>query len=256
MNAYVPPPSDEKDKVLEGHERFLLMEELSKRYGDKKGKQGSWYYLRKKYIWLFAVRGTQFLKRFFDIFFSILLLIILSPFIIITALTVKFCDGGPILFITPRVGKFGAEFNFIKFRTMREDANQIKESLQNENERGTRKAFKLTKDPRLTDAGPFLRKYSLDELPQLFSVLKGDMSLVGPRPPLPEEVEHYSLGDRRRLDALPGITGLWQVTARGDGSFQRQVDLDVAYIESQSLWSDLLILLKTIPAVFFGKGAY
>lgn len=250
------PPLKERDKVLEGHERFLLTEELYKRYGENKNKQGSWYYLRKKYIWLFTVRVTQFLKRFFDIFFSILLLIILSPFIVITALTVKFCDGGPILFISPRVGKFGAEFNFIKFRTMRENAHLIKESLQAENQRGTKKAFKITKDPRLTDAGPFLRKYSLDELPQLYSVLKGDMSLVGPRPPLPEEVEHYSFEDRRRLDALPGITGLWQVTARGDSSFQRQVDLDLAYIESQSIWSDMWILLKTIPAVFFGKGAY
>lgn len=136
------------------------------------------------------------------------------------------------------------------------DADQLKESLEPAKEFKDDVTFKIKKDPRVTRFGRFLRKTSLDELPQLWCVIKGDMSLVGPRPPLPSEVAKYTLEDRRRLDVLPGLTGIWQVSGRSDIPFEKQVKLDLQYIESQSIWLDIKILLKTIPAVLLGKGAY
>jgi lipopolysaccharide/colanic/teichoic acid biosynthesis glycosyltransferase len=135
-------------------------------------------------------------------------------------------------------------------------AEQKKDELFKNNESKDGVIFKMKKDPRITKIGRFIRKFSIDELPQLLNVLKGDMSLVGPRPPLPEEVNKYSLEDRKRLHIKPGITCIWQVSGRSDIPFNRQVELDKQYISSQSFWKDLLILLKTIPAVITGKGAY
>jgi lipopolysaccharide/colanic/teichoic acid biosynthesis glycosyltransferase len=155
------------------------------------------------------------------------------------------------------VGKWGKEFNFPKFRSMVVKADHLQENLIISTQHQAKgKSFKMKHDPRVTPIGHLLRKTSLDELPQLWCVLKGEMSLVGPRPPLPKEVTLYSLEERKRLDVTPGLTCIWQVSGRSEIPFKEQVQLDLNYIESQSLWLDIKLLLKTIPAVLFGKGAY
>jgi lipopolysaccharide/colanic/teichoic acid biosynthesis glycosyltransferase len=169
---------------------------------------------------------------------------------------VKLHDRGPILFWQQRVGQWGREFPFPKFRSMVVNAEALKASLMAQNEHKNGVTFKMKRDPRITPIGGFMRKTSIDELPQLLCVLSGDMSLVGPRPPVPQEVARYTLADRRRLDVKPGLTCYWQVEGRGDIGFAQQVDLDVRYVNSQSFWLDLLLLLKTVPAVLVGKGAY
>ena len=137
------------------------------------------------------------------------------------------------------------------------NAEQLKDTLIDQNDHGqSTVTFKMKNDPRVTWIGKIIRKLSIDELPQLWCVLKGEMSLVGPRPPVPREVELYTLADRRRLDAVPGLTCIWQVSGRGDIAFNQQVELDVDYIECQSFWGDIKLLLKTVPAVLLGKGAY
>ena len=136
------------------------------------------------------------------------------------------------------------------------DAEARKQELMDQNEMQGGVLFKMKDDPRITRVGGFIRRYSIDELPQLWNVLRGDMSLVGPRPPVPSEVEQYSISDRRRLDAIPGITGLWQVSGRSDIPFDQQVELDVQYIHNATLWENIKLLLKTIPAVLSGRGAY
>lgn len=143
-----------------------------------------------------------------------------------------------------------------KFRSMCADAERRKKELLDHNEMHGGIIFKMKSDPRVTRMGKIIRRGSLDELPQLWNVLKGDMSLVGPRPPVPPEVSRYSLGERRRLDVKPGITCIWQVSGRSQLPFQRQVELDVVYIESQTIWGDIKLLLKTVPAVLLGRGAY
>jgi lipopolysaccharide/colanic/teichoic acid biosynthesis glycosyltransferase len=143
-----------------------------------------------------------------------------------------------------------------KFRSMYIDAEARKAALAKNNEMDGGVIFKMKHDPRITRVGRYIRRASIDELPQLWNVLKGDMSLVGPRPPVPSEVSQYTLSDRRRLEAKPGITCVWQVSGRSDIPFEQQVELDFAYIESQSLWMDIKLLLKTIPAVLLGRGAY
>lgn len=230
-------------------ERFELLEELEKRYGEPRS---SFTLKRKKYAWLLVVKGAYFLKRLIDITISLAMLVLLSPILLLIAFIVKM-DGGPAFYVAKRVGRYGQEFDFPKFRTMRIDADQYKANLMQEKDP---KLFKMRDDPRITKFGKILRKTSLDELPQLWTTLKGDMSLVGPRPPLPQEVALYTIEERRKLDITPGITGLWQVSGRSDVPFHEQMRLDLAYIESQSLWLDFVILLKTIPAVIFGKGAY
>jgi lipopolysaccharide/colanic/teichoic acid biosynthesis glycosyltransferase len=227
---------------------------------------------------------------------------------------IKLTDRGPILFWQTRVGRWGREFPFPKFRSMVVNAEELKDKLLQQNDHlrkvetllkdyleprqsrvppeelqaylernnlpiplaklceyydarretvnGERLkefltlTFKMKNDPRITWIGRIIRKGSIDELPQLWCVLKGDMSLVGPRPPVPREVALYTLADRRRLDAMPGLTCFWQVRGRGDIPFPQQVQLDVEYIESQSLWLDIKLLFQTVPAVLFGKGAY
>ena len=173
-------------------------------------------------------------------------------------------DGGPIFFKQTRVGLMGREFKMLKYRSMVVDAEARLKDLLAKNEKAAGVTFKMKDDPRITRIGRFIRKSSLDELPQFLNVLKGEMSLVGPRPPIPREVALYSQADRRRLLTKPGITCLWQVGERqgrvfeiGDRNsidFPEQVDLDVRYIESQSIWKDLWILAKTVPAILFGKG--
>ncbi len=242
---------------LKGHERIRLIEELERKYSKAQSFGGRWLFLRKKYAWIIVIKAAKFLKRFLDIVISLFLLVFLSPLILLIVILIKLHDGGPILYVTNRVGKWGKEFRFPKFRTMRLGAKKEKEELlKYRMHQEDEVMFKMAKDPRITWIGKILRRLSLDELPQLWTVLIGDMSLVGPRPPLPEEVAKYTVAQRQRLDIKPGITGIWQVSGRSDIPFPKQVQLDKQYIESQSLWLDLILLLKTIPAVIFGRGAY
>lgn len=210
----------------------------------------------KKMLWVGVVKSLFLFKRIVDILASAILLLFLSPVFVATALAIKLEDPGPFFFSQKRVGKWGKIFTMHKFRSMIMNADQVKDELleQNESEKGV--IFKMKDDPRITEVGKFIRKYSIDELPQLWNVFVGDMSLVGPRPPVPREVSEYKNLDRRRLDVKPGITCIWQVSGRSDIDFEGQVKLDVQYIQNQSFWGDILILLKTIPAVLLGKGAY
>jgi exopolysaccharide biosynthesis polyprenyl glycosylphosphotransferase len=193
------------------------------------------------------------LKRWLDAYSSIAVLFMLLPVLVIIALAVKLDSRGPVIYRSTRIGRKGKTFLCYKFRTMLENADALKASLQHLNERDG-VLFKITNDPRVTRLGRILRKYSLDELPQLWNVLKGDMSLVGPRPPLAGEVQQYELDHLRRLDVLPGITGLWQVEARCSPSFSSYISLDVQYVERWNLLLDLRILLKTILVVVAGSG--
>jgi exopolysaccharide biosynthesis polyprenyl glycosylphosphotransferase len=193
------------------------------------------------------------LKRLIDIAVAAIALILLSPALLVLALLVRLRDGSPVLFRQARVGLHGRPFSVAKFRTMVPDAEERLLELEDQNEiRG--QAFKLTDDPRLTVSGRWLRRTSLDELPQLWNVLRGEMSIVGPRPPLPREVEDYDVWHRRRLSMKPGITGLWQVAARREPDFDRWVRLDLDYIDHWSLWLDLKIVLRTIPAMLTQEG--
>jgi exopolysaccharide biosynthesis polyprenyl glycosylphosphotransferase len=192
-------------------------------------------------------------KRLLDAALSAAALIVLSPVFLVTTLVLLRLDGRPVLFRQTRVGLHGRTFEVVKFRTMVPDAEEQLPALAALNEiRGH--AFKVTDDPRLTRSGRFLRRTSLDELPQFWNVFRGQMSLVGPRPPLPSEVAEYDVWHRRRLSMKPGITGLWQVEARREPDFDRWVAVDLAYIDRWSLWLDVKILARTIPAVFAGEG--
>jgi lipopolysaccharide/colanic/teichoic acid biosynthesis glycosyltransferase len=238
--------------------RTILLEDLHARYGALSG--GSLRmrlkYVRKRYLWKLVVGGATLAKRVIDLAVCLVMLVLLCPLFLMVALMIRLTDRGPIFFWQNRVGQWGAEFPFPKFRSMVMNAEALKDKLLASNDHGNGITFKMKKDPRVTWIGRILRKTSVDELPQLWCVLKGEMSLVGPRPPVPREVVLYTLRDRRRLDVKPGLTCIWQVSGRGDIPFHQQVELDVQYIESQSLWLDILLLLKTAPAILIGKGAY
>jgi lipopolysaccharide/colanic/teichoic acid biosynthesis glycosyltransferase len=175
------------------------------------------------------------------------------PIMLVIALAVRMDGEGPIFYVSERIGKRGRVFPCFKFRTMVKDADKRKKELAALNERDGI-LFKVSDDPRVTRIGRILRKYSLDELPQLFNVLRGEMSLVGPRPPIASEVEKYELEHFRRLEVMPGLTGLWQVQARQDGSFAKYIELDTAYVENWSFWLDLKILVRTAHVVVRGTG--
>jgi len=194
-------------------------------------------------------------KRCFDLVVSAILLLCCGPLFLLIALLVKLEDGGPVFFAQIRVGQFGRHFKMFKIRTMCLDAERRLEELLACNQHREGITFKLQDDPRITRVGKWLRKFSLDELPQFFNVFIGDMSLVGPRPPLQREVNKYSPTHRRRLAAKPGITCFWQISGRANIDFSGQVQLDVDYIEQQCFWTDVCILLRTVPAVLSGKGA-
>jgi lipopolysaccharide/colanic/teichoic acid biosynthesis glycosyltransferase len=206
-------------------------------------------------LWNFLVCSADVTKRTMDIFLSALALLFCAPLFLLIAAAIKLEDRGPLLFIQTRVGRQGREFRMFKFRSMCIDAEARLQELLAKNEHREGITFKLTHDPRITRVGRVLRKLSFDELPQFYNVLTGDMTLVGPRPPVPREVEKYSLGDRRRLEAKPGITCFWQISGRSQIDFSGQVELDVKYIENQSFWLDCQILAKTLPAVISAKGA-
>ena len=193
-------------------------------------------------------------KRIFDLLFSVLTLIFLSPLLLIVAIAVKMDSPGPAFYKSERIGKKGRVFHCIKFRTMVEDADERRADVMHMNERDG-VLFKISNDPRITRLGRFLRKYSIDELPQFFNVLMGEMSIVGPRPPIVSEVKEYKLSHLRRLDVMPGITGLWQVQGRQDPSFASYVSLDVTYIDSWSIWLDFKIIMRTVGVVFAGTGS-
>ena len=195
--------------------------------------------------WVIRNRVEQNLKRAFDVVVSCLTLPFIAPIMIVTAIAIKLDTPGPVFFKQERVGKWSKPFYCYKFRSIYTDAEEYNKDLP-----GTKKAdqivFKMKNDPQLTRVGKVIRNLSIDELPQIFNVIKGDMSIVGPRPPVPYEVEYYRYDMRRRLDIVPGITGLQQVSGRSDVEFKRWIDLDLQYIEEQSLLKDIEIMLKTI----------
>ncbi len=199
-------------------------------------------------------RGELALKRALDITVSSILLVGLSPMFLLTALLIKLDSPGPVFFRQARAGKNGRQFMMIKFRSMRKDAEKLRESLQALNEIDG-PAFKIRNDPRVTRFGRFIRKYSIDEFPQLINVWIGEMSLVGPRPPVLSDATKYTWDQRRRLSVKPGMTGLWQVSGRSDTSFEELVELDLKYIDNWSLMNDFQILFKTFDAVVKGRGA-
>jgi exopolysaccharide biosynthesis polyprenyl glycosylphosphotransferase len=203
-----------------------------------------------------GIHGTDLsLKRMMDIVISFLAIILLSPIFLLLGIAIKLRSRGPIIYNCKRCGKKGRVFNFYKFRSMVRGADKMLDSLRDRNETGG-PIFKIRKDPRVTKVGRFMRRYSLDEFPQLLNVLNGDMSLVGPRPPIPDEVERYRDREMKRLEIRPGITGLWQVSGRSDLSYEDMIRLDFQYIQNWSIWLDLKILLKTVPAILSRKGAY
>ncbi len=193
-------------------------------------------------------------KRTLDLTFSVIALLILGPLMAGIALAIKLTSPGQALYRAARVGRKGRRFVCYKFRTMVANADGLKDTLREGNERQG-PCFKIVNDPRITRLGRWLRRYSLDELPQFWNVLRGEMSLVGPRPHPLDDFERYRLDHLRRLDVTPGITGLWQVTARRDPSFQRAMALDLEYIEHWNFWTDLRILWKTVFVIFRGSGA-
>ena len=194
------------------------------------------------------------LKRAMDMVLASLTLLILSPVLLLIAIAVKLDSNGPVFYSSERIGKKGRVFRCIKFRTMVRDAEKRRADVMHMNERDG-VLFKIADDPRITRLGRFLRRYSLDELPQFLNVLRGEMSIVGPRPPLASEVQKYKLSHLRRLDVMPGITGLWQVQARQDPSFDNYISLDVTYVDNWSIWLDVKILLRTIGVVLAGTGS-
>lgn len=196
------------------------------------------------------------LKRAIDLITATLLLALALPLFGLVALLIKLTDGGPVLYWQERVGKWGRRFPMPKFRTMVVNADHLRQDLLAHSDHDDEVRFKMKRDPRITWIGRILRRLSIDESPQLWNVLRGDMSLVGPRPPIPEEVTLYTLHDRLRLDVTPGLTCIWQVSGRADIPFPRQVEMDVEYVRRHDVRLDLQLLLQTVPAVLGGRGAY
>jgi lipopolysaccharide/colanic/teichoic acid biosynthesis glycosyltransferase len=233
--------------------------ELHHRYAAMHSPFGRWrlnshvQFRRWTCRWL-GVGGTLS-KRVLDIVVSGVFLLMFSPLYLLIALLVRWEDGHSAIFSQTRVGQFGREFKMFKFRSMCPNAEARLQEVLQKNQHREGVTFKLKNDPRLTRIGKWLRRFSLDELPQVWNVLKGDMSLVGPRPPVPREVARYTLADRRRLAVKPGLTCLWQIGGRSEIDFSGQVKLDVNYIETRDFWKDVEILVKTLPAVTSGRGA-
>lgn len=200
-------------------------------------------------------RFSLSLKRFFDMFAIIVCLPVLAPISLLIMLAIRIDDGGPAFFKQNRIGMDGVPFRMFKFRTMRTDAEAYLAKIRDQSDRDA-VCFKMRDDPRVTRIGKFLRRFSLDELPQLFNVFKGEMSLVGPRPALPREVVKYNPSDIERLRGIPGLTCSWQVGGRAEIPFDEQVLLDITYLQHRSLVGDIILLIKTIPAVLTGRGAY
>ena len=248
-----------KDFRVSGSEKFSGRDDLVL-LSDALSSHASFYAkLRtnlKKRVHSLLLNGDRVFKRWLDVCGSLSAIIFLLPLFLVIAVWLKLDSPGPLFYRQVRIGLHGHPFYFYKFRSMYIDSEARRAALEKTNESRDGVIFKMKNDPRITRCGRFIRKYSIDEAPQFFNVLIGDMSLVGPRPPLPSEVAQYSLDDRKRLDVLPGITCIWQISGRSDIPFREQVVLDKEYIRGQGLWKDVLILFKTIPAVLTGKGAY
>ena len=205
-----------------------------------------------------STRGFSFyeiIKRLIDIICSFMGLLAFSPLFIIIAIIIKFTSKGPVFFSQKRVGKYGREFDMYKFRSMVVNAEELKEKLAAQNEMSG-PMFKMKDDPRVTKVGKFIRKTSLDELPQLWNVLKGDMSLVGPRPSLPKEVAQFEDWMHKRLEVKPGLTCYWQVSGRNNIDFEDWMKLDVKYVEERNLWIDIKLIFKTVGVLFGDKNAH
>ncbi len=237
-------------------ERNKMISHLSARYSSSVRLEARMRQFYKKTTWNVVVGLSQGFKRVLDVTFSAAMLVLLAPVFILVAAAIKCSDGGPVIFWQKRIGKFGKAFQFPKFRSMVVNAEALKDQLLDLSHHAEGVTFKMKRDPRVTWVGRIIRKLSIDELPQFWCVVKGDMSLVGPRPPVEKEVAKYSTSDRRRLEVKPGLTCTWQVSGRGDIPFSQQVKLDVQYIESHTFWMDVVILVKTVPAVLLGRGAY
>ncbi len=212
---------------------------------------------RDRFTWWWATRRFPLLKRGLDIALVLPALLLLAPLFGLIALAIKLYDRGPALFWQERVGLYGRTFRFPKFRSMCVNAEAVRAALLAENQHGSQGVtFKMKRDPRITPIGRLIRRTSIDELPQLWCVLRGDMSLVGPRPPLPAEVARYTMFERERLSVTPGLTCIWQVNGRSEIPFPQQVQMDIDYIQQRSMGGDVKLLAKTLPAVVRGRGAY
>lgn len=207
--------------------------------------------------WLISSKTSQVIQRTIDLMTCIPAAILLLPLFIILGILIKLQDGGPVLYWQRRVGLGGKIFEFPKFRSMRMNSEAILQQIQAQNQHGSDGiTFKMKRDPRVTPIGRFIRRFSLDELPQIWCVIKGDMALVGPRPPLPKEAARYTMRHRYRLSVKPGLTCFWQINGRSEIPFEQQVEMDIDYIRQQSVMTDLTVIAKTLPAVVKGKGAY
>jgi exopolysaccharide biosynthesis polyprenyl glycosylphosphotransferase len=201
------------------------------------------------------VHASHWAKRVFDVVGSLGVMLLISPVLLATAIAIKLHDGGPVVFRQTRIGRDGRPFSCLKFRSMVTDAEVLRADLDVNHERSS-VLFKMVDDPRVTRPGKLIRRLSIDELPQLWNVLRGQMSLVGPRPPLPHEAASYGSDMRRRLRVRPGMTGLWQVSGRSDLSWDETVRLDLFYVDNWSMVQDLNILVRTVSAVLGSRGAY
>ena len=213
--------------------------------------------LASRLSWWLHTRAPEGAKRALDLLLVVPALVLLLPLFALVALAIWLGDRGPVLYWQQRVGRDGRVFRFPKFRSMRTDADLVRQQLVAGNQHGTQGVtFKMRHDPRITRVGRLIRRTSIDELPQLWNVLRGDMSLVGPRPPLCSEVARYTQADRERLAVTPGLTCIWQVSGRSEIPFEQQVQMDIAYIQQRSMGTDVKLLAKTLPAVVRGRGAY
>lgn len=236
--------------VLQSSERLIHAQRPSGRL---------WFSIASRFhrlAWKCHVAGGPAMKRAFDVLASLLVLLAAGPVMLLAALFIRLEDGGPAWLVQMRVGRRGREFRMYKLRSMAINSDDRVRDFFARNKHSRGVTFKMENDPRLTRVGKWIRKFSIDELPQLFNVLKGDMSMVGPRPPLPREVKLYSAQERRRLEVTPGLTCFWQIEGRSDLDFPEQVRLDLRYIQTQSFAGDLVILCRTVPAVFTCRGAY
>ena len=207
--------------------------------------------------WLWRKRAWSWSKRLLDVVLAGGALLVLSPLMGFVAFLIWRHDRGPVFYFQSRIGRYGVPFKFPKFRSMCTDSTIIRKTIEKSNQHGQEAGtFKMKQDPRITPVGRWIRRLSIDELPQLWCVLIGKMTIVGPRPPLPSEVARYSLSDRVRLEVTPGLTCIWQVSGRADIPFDQQVLMDATYIRQRSLRQDLTLIWKTVPAVLIGRGAY
>lgn len=220
-------------------------------------RANQWKAAWKRMVWRVKVSSLRVAKRTLDLGVVLPALLLLAPLFLVVALSIRLQDGGPVLYWQKRVGRRGREFAFPKFRSMCMDSDAVRTTMAALNQHGADAVtFKIRGDSRVTAIGRVIRRFSIDELPQLWCVLTGQMTLVGPRPPMPSEVARYSLRDRERLSVVPGLTCFWQVNGRSEIPFPQQVEMDIDYIHQRSLWTDIKVLFKTIPAVLFGRGAY